>query len=264
MAFAATPLAFLAGLARADFSQARGVRSLVARLADLPGRSDLRDALAGTFGDPTLSLAFWVPEHDRYVDDTGAAVELPATGDPARAVTEIERDGRRIAAIVHDRALLEDSETVRAAGTATALLLENQRLDAELRAHMVELRASRARLVEAGDAERRRLERDLHDGAHRASSRSRCSCAWRAGTWRTTRRRRRSSTTRSTSSSRALPSCASSPRGIHPAVLSERGLEPALRSLAARANCRSSSSERRAGACRPRSRPRRTSSSPRA
>ena len=60
---------------------------------------------------------------------------------------------------------LEDAETVRAAGAATALLLENQRLDAELRAHIVELRASRARLVEAGDTERRRLERNLHDGA---------------------------------------------------------------------------------------------------
>ena len=54
---------------------------------------------------------------------------------------------------------------MRTAGAAAALALENQRLEAELRARIEDLRASRARLVEAGDAERRRLERDLHDGA---------------------------------------------------------------------------------------------------
>ena len=236
MAFAATPLAFLAGLARADFSQARGVRSLVARLADLPGRSDLRDALAGMFGDPTLSLAFWVPEHDGYVDDTGAAVELPATGDPARAVTEIERDGRRIAAIVHDRALLEDSETVRAAGAATALLLENQRLDAELRAHMVELRASRARLVEAGDAERRRLERDLHDGAQSRLVALALQLRLARGHLEDDSQAAALVDDSIDELKQSLAELRELARGIHPAVLSERGLEPALRSLAARAN----------------------------
>jgi len=236
VAFAATPLAFLAGLARADFSQARGVRSLVARLADLPGRSDLRDALAGMFGDPTLSLAFWVPEHDGYVDDTGAAIELPATGDPARAVTEIERDGRRIAAIVHDRALLEDSETVRAAGAATALLLENQRLDAELRAHMVELRASRARLVEAGDAERRRLERNLHDGAQSRLVALALQLRLARGHLDDDSQAAALVDDSIDELKQSLTELRELARGIHPAVLSERGLVPALRSLAARAN----------------------------
>jgi hypothetical protein len=110
VAFAATPFAFLAGLARADFSQARGVRSLVARLADLPKPGDLRDALASALGDPSLSLAFWVPEQARYVDDAGAVVQLPADGDSDRAVTQIDRGDRRFAAIVHDRALVEDRE----------------------------------------------------------------------------------------------------------------------------------------------------------
>ena len=73
--------------------------------------------------------------------------------------------GRRIAAIAHDPALHEEPQLVRAAGAAAALALENQRLSAELRARIEDLRALRARLVEAGDAERRRLERDLHDGA---------------------------------------------------------------------------------------------------
>jgi signal transduction histidine kinase len=233
-AFALTPFAFLAGLARADFSQARGVRSLVARLADLPAPGDLRDALARTLGDPTLRVAFWVPEQRRYVDEHGGEVELPA-GDADRAVTEIERDGRRIAAIVHDRALAEDTETVRAAGAATALLLENQRLDAELRAHMVELRASRARLVQAGDAERRRLERNLHDGAQsRLVALALNLRVARAGV------EDGSETAALLDSSigelkASLAELRELAHGIHPAVLSERGLEPALRSLAARA-----------------------------
>ena len=162
-AFAATPFAFLAGLARADLSGSRGVRTLMAELADAPERADLRDALARALGDPALELAFWMPELDRYVDAGGSPAELPGEDDARRTVTEIDHHGERVAAIVHDRA--QDTETVRAAGAATALMLENQRLDAELRARLVELRASRARLVEAADGERRRLERDLHDGA---------------------------------------------------------------------------------------------------
>jgi signal transduction histidine kinase len=234
LAFGATPFAFLAGLARADVAQARGVRSLVARLADLPKPADLRDELASTLGDPTLSLAFWVPEQKRYVDSAGARVELPAPGDPTRAVTEVELDGRRIAAIVHDAALRDESESVQAAGAATALLLDNQRLEAELRANAAELRASRARLVEAGDAERRRLERNLHDGAQ-----SRLVAL--ALSLRLSRGRIQDGSEQAVVIDAALHEVKQSlqelrelARGIHPAVLSERGLEPAVRSLAAR------------------------------
>ena len=148
--FAATPFAFLAGLARADLSGSRGVRGLMAELADTPQRADLRDALARALGDPMLQLAFWMPELERYVESDGSPAQLPAEEDPRRTVTEIERHGEPVAAIVHDRA--QDQAIVRAAGAATALMLENQRLDAELRARLVELRASRARLVEAADA----------------------------------------------------------------------------------------------------------------
>jgi len=148
-AFAATPFAFLAGLARADLSGSRGVRMLMAELGDMPERADLRDGLARALVDPALELAFWMPQLDRYVDASGSPAVLPAADDPRRTVTAIDHQGQRVAAIVHDRA--QDAETVRAAGTATALLLENQRLDAELRARLVELRASRARLVETAD-----------------------------------------------------------------------------------------------------------------
>jgi signal transduction histidine kinase len=234
-AFAVTPFAFLAGLARADFSQARGVRSLVARLADLPEPGDLRDALAGTLGDPTLSLAFWVPEQNRYVDETGSAVELPAGGGSGRAVTEIERNGRRIAAIVHDRSHVDDTETVRAAGAATALLLENQRLDAELRAHMLELKASRARLVQAGDAERRRLERNLHDGAQSRLVALAMNLRLARGSLDDGSEAAALVDGSIDELKLSLAELRELAHGIHPAVLSERGLEPALRSLAARA-----------------------------
>jgi signal transduction histidine kinase len=150
-------------------------------------------------------------------------------------VTEIERDGRRIAAIVHDRALVEDRETVRAAGAATALLLENRRLDAELRARMEELRASRQRLVEAGDAERRRLERDLHDGAQARLVALALNLRLARG-----RIEGEPETAALIDDSidelkLSLQELRELAHGIHPTVLTERGLEPAVRALAARA-----------------------------
>ena len=92
----------------------------------------------------------------------------PMRLDPApegKIATAIEHEGRRVAAIVHDAGLAEERDLIQAVGAAAALTLENERLDAELRARVDELRASRARIVTAGYAERRRLERDLHDGA---------------------------------------------------------------------------------------------------
>ena len=232
-AFAATPFAFLAGLARADVSGSRGVRILMAGLADMPERADLRENLARALGDPALELAFWMPELTRYVDAAGSPVELPAGDDPHRTATEIRHQGARVAVIVHDRA--QDRETVRAAGAATALLLDNQRLEAELRARLVELDASRTRIVEAGDAERRRLERDLHDGAQS-----------RLVALALTLRLTRMGVTGGTDTAALLDTCIDElrqsldelrdlARGIHPAVLSDRGLEPAVRALAARA-----------------------------
>src|SRR3954469_5486284 len=162
IAICCVPLGFLAGLMRASLSRAGAVSELVERLGR--ERGGVRDALASALGDPTLELAYWLPALERYVDAAGHDMRLPEPGGP-RAVTEIEHDGRPVAALVHDAALLDQPELVRAAGAAAALALENERLDAELRARYEELRASRARLVAAGDAARRRIERDLHDGA---------------------------------------------------------------------------------------------------
>jgi signal transduction histidine kinase len=226
----AVPFAFLVGLLRSTLSRAGALGDLVERV----GTASVRDALAEALGDPQLSLAYWLPRPGGYVDADGRPVELPAPGS-ARAVTEIEHDGSRVAAIVHDAALREEPALVRAAGAAAALALRNERLDAELRARYEELRASRSRLVAAGDAARRRIERDLHDGAqqHLVSL---------ALTLRLARSAAEPGSTTATLLDGAidelkhgLAELRELARGIHPAVLTERGLEPALAGLAARA-----------------------------
>jgi len=140
-----------------------GVAGLVVELGAPRPDTDLRQALARTLGDPSLELAFWFPAERCYVDGDGAPVRIPEN-DPARRATLVERDGQPIAALLHDPFLDNDTELVESVCAAASLALENERLQAELRARLTELQASRARLVGATDAERRRIERDLHDG----------------------------------------------------------------------------------------------------
>jgi signal transduction histidine kinase len=140
-----------------------GVAGLVVELGTPRAGTDLRQALARTLGDPSLELAFWFPAERCYVDGDGTPVQLPED-DGGRRATLVERDGQPIAALLHDPFLDNDSELVESVCAAASLALENERLQAELRARLVELQASRARLVGATDAERRRIERDLHDG----------------------------------------------------------------------------------------------------
>jgi hypothetical protein len=156
---ASVPFAFLAGLLRSRVAGATALSELVARLGDsTERRRGLRDALADALGDPSLALAYWLPERHEYVDAAGHAVALPPGG-PGRTWTSVESGGERVGAIVHDAALEDERELVRAVGAAVALALENERLQADLRAKLAELTASRERIVESGDAARRRLER---------------------------------------------------------------------------------------------------------
>jgi signal transduction histidine kinase len=162
---ACLPFAFLVGLLRSRFSEADAISALLAQLGEGGGRGALRDALADALGDPTLEVAYWVPDQDAYVDADGQRVRV----DPAPAgkvSTIIEHEGERIAAIVKPGPdLAEERELVQTAGAAAGLTLRNERLAAELRAKVAELQASRSRIVQAGYEQRRRLERDLHDGA---------------------------------------------------------------------------------------------------
>ncbi|MCC6222197.1 MAG: histidine kinase dimerization/phosphoacceptor domain-containing protein, partial [Thermoleophilia bacterium] len=162
-ALATVPLAFLVGLLRTRLARS-AVSRLVVELGRAPAPGRVREAIARALGDPSLELAYWLPESGSYVDAHGRPVSLPGPAS-GRAVAPVEREGRLIGALVHDVTLADQPELVDGVRAAAALALENGRLQAELRARLEELRASRARLVEAGDAERRRLERNLHDGA---------------------------------------------------------------------------------------------------
>ena len=124
----------------------------------------MRELLAERLGDRSLNIAYWLPEREIFVDEAGRKVELPDPGS-GRAWTAVEHDGVRVAAIVHDAELDASPELVSAAASAAALAIDNERLKAELRARVEELRVSRLRIVEAADDARRRIERDLHDGA---------------------------------------------------------------------------------------------------
>jgi signal transduction histidine kinase len=147
--------------------RARWTRSALARLVvDLgysPPPGGLREALASTLGDPALQVAYPLADPGSYVDAYGAAVN-PAVRD-GRAVTPLVRGGTTVALLIHHAGLLENPELVQEVAAAARIALENERLQAVIRAQLEDLRASRARVVAAGDAERRRLERDLHDGA---------------------------------------------------------------------------------------------------
>jgi signal transduction histidine kinase len=160
--FAAIPVAVLAVMLQRRL--ARGaVAGLVVELRSGATSVDLREALGRALGDVSLELAYWLPSQDRYVDSDGLPVQLPE-GEAGRIATIVERDGEPVAALLHDEALRENPELVDSVCAAAALTLENERLRAELLAKLAELQASRARLVEATDTERRRIERDLHDG----------------------------------------------------------------------------------------------------
>ena len=233
--FASIPIAVLAVLL-----QRRLARAAVARLVvELGGGGvasvDLREALRRALGDPSLELAYWVPARARYVDSGGAPVQLPEAGHE-RAATVVERDGEPIAALIHDPALAENGELVQSVCAAAGLTLENARLQAELRARLAELQASRARLVEATDAERQRIERDLHDGTQQRL----VSIAMTLGLAESKLAADRPAVQPVLREARdalsaALAELRELTQGIRPAILVERGLSAALDDLARRA-----------------------------
>jgi signal transduction histidine kinase len=156
------PVVFLAMIWRAWVARA-AIGDLLVDLGSMSGRP-LQAALAKALGDPTLTLAYWLPQFGSYTDSEGQKLELP-TDDGKRLVAMVEQDGERVAAIVYDSSLAEERKLLDAVVAAAGIALKNERLGAELRARVNELSASRARIVGAGDEERRRLERNLHDGA---------------------------------------------------------------------------------------------------
>jgi signal transduction histidine kinase len=224
-----TPALFLVGILRS-----RLARGSLAGLALELGRGvplgGLRDALARTLRDPTLQLAFAAPTGSGLVDADGQPFDIDAAGD--RSATRLEHDGSLVAVLVHDPANdREDKGLVEAVGSVARLALENERLSAQVRAQLEEVRASRQRIVEAGDAERRRVERDLHDGAQQRL----VALAMRLEAARGDRPDGQALIDATTSElALAIAEVRQLARGLHPAILTEAGLTAAIESLAER------------------------------
>src|SRR5205823_9703233 len=210
----------------------RGVTNALLATAPPPG-SPVREMLAESLGDRNLQVAYWLPDRGIFVDERGTPVELPEP-DSGRAWTSVDRGGRRVAAIVHDADLDAGPELVQAAAAAAALALDNEQLKADLRARLEELRASRGRIVEAADAARRRLERDLHDGAQQQlvalalDLRMLKARVHGDGDAAALVERANSKLAAALEELRELA------RGIHPAILTDRGFAPAVQALTRR------------------------------
>ncbi|HEX9380278.1 MAG TPA: sensor histidine kinase [Gaiellaceae bacterium] len=220
----AVPLALLAGLLTAQL--ARGtVADLVVELANIqPG--EVRDALARALNDPSLQVAYWLPMRQAYVDVAGRPLELPEDG---LGVTRLED----VAAIVHDSEL--DPDLVEAAGAAARLALHNARLQADVRAQLDKVQESRRRIVTAGDEQRRKIERDLHDGAQQrlvALALELRMAQRQLGTGDAELERVLADAVGELQV--AVEELRELARGVHPAVLTEEGLAVALESLATR------------------------------
>ncbi|HEX2128547.1 MAG TPA: histidine kinase [Solirubrobacterales bacterium] len=233
--FGLVPYLFLGSLVRAQMLRGGAVGELVATIGGTTPPDCLRDALARALNDPSLELAYWIPETATYVDESGRQVDLPR---PAgnRAVSEVRHEGRLVAALIHDPMLLDEPELVDAVGAAAALTLEKERLDAELRAKIAQLRESRARMLAFGLNERRRLERDLHDGAQQRLVSLALDLRLAQAAVRSDPDRAEELLAGAGGElAAALEELRELARGIHPAVLSDRGLDPAVEALASRA-----------------------------
>jgi signal transduction histidine kinase len=226
-------IAFAVGVARGRL--ARGsVADLVVELGDSPDRPLLRDVLARALRDPSLEIAYAVPATSRFVDAAGRDVVLPALTDPDRAMTRLEGGGRTVAVLIHDPALSDQPELVRSVAAATRLAIENERLAAEVRTQLDEVRASRARIVVAGDAERRRVERDLHDGAQQRLVTLALALQMARGQVDPADEVAGSLDRAGRELELALAELRELARGLHPTVLTEEGLAVAVEALADR------------------------------
>jgi len=210
--------------------QRRSVARIVANLGEAPAPGSLESALRSAIGDPELRIAYWLPGAGRYVDGHGEPVQEPAAT-PGRVVTRLVRDGRQVAVVTHTAAV---TDLERETGAAVRLALENERLQAEVLAQLRDLRVSRMRIVESGDAERRRLERDLHDGAQqRVLALSYELRLARAGAVADgDEKLARMLDAAGNETVTALDELRELAHGIYPAILTEAGLAAALEALA--------------------------------
>jgi signal transduction histidine kinase len=231
-ALGVSALLLATGAARAQRAHAR-LADLVVDLGPARPSPTIRHALARALGDPSLEVGYWMPNVDQYIGADGQVVALPEA-DSGRTATIVERNGERVAVLVHDPALLGDRRLADAVREAAGLILANARLQETVGAQLAELRASRQRIVEARDNQRRRLARRLHDGAEgrlaEVAETMRLPPVDGAGD-ATDRGVHELIAHELAAAREELRELA---RGIHPRVLTERGLGPALAALAER------------------------------
>jgi signal transduction histidine kinase len=225
--FASVPVTFLVGLLRTRVARADAIGELLLRLGEQPRADGLRCLLADALADDSLQLVYWIDGRWRRGD--GSPAEL------GRAWTPVEVEGERVGAIVHDPSLRAEPDVLASVAAAAGLAMQNERLHAALGARLEDLRRSRARILEAGLAERRRLERNLHDGAQQRLVA--LSLALRMAERQIPRDPERAQAMVAGAQqelTQALEELRELARGIHPAVLSARGLGAAVEALAVR------------------------------
>jgi signal transduction histidine kinase len=230
--FAARAVAMVLLAAALVWALSRSRRAIVAlRRLVSEGSGSFQAALARGTGDRSLRVAFAARDSGGWIDGDGRRFEVPG----GRALRVIAREGRPIAAVVHDPEGLDGAVLEQEIGPAAQLALENERLRADARAQARELEASRVRIVETGDAERRRLERDLHDGAQQRLVGLSMALAMARDAFVTDVERARALETAGGQLQAAIIELREIAHGIHPVELTDEGLAAALETLADRA-----------------------------
>ena len=228
-------VAFLAGLMAWRLFIADAVEHLATRLTAHPQPENLRAGLADAFDDPQLDIAYWLEERGDWVDGNGATVEAPQPG-PRRWLTEVHDEDRLVAGIIHDEVLRDEHAFLDAATTYAVMTLDNHRLTAEGAVLLAEVQESRARIQATADDERRRIERNLHDGAQQRLVALRIKLELAAVRLDATDAANAELLRQLGSEiDHALDEVRSLARGIYPSPLSDRGLVEALRSAALQA-----------------------------
>ena len=225
--------AFLVGLVRWRLFTARAMQRLATRLHGPAPPEELRAALADAFDDPSLEIAYWLADGGgKWVDADGEPVRTPPPGS-GRCLTEVRDDDRRVAAVIHDAALRDDHAFIATATSYAVMTLDHQRLSVQAAALVREVQDSRARIQATADDERRRIERDIHDGAQQRLVALRINLELAAEqTEGEDPGRAKVLRALGTDVDQAIDEVRSLARGIYPAALADRGLVDALRSAA--------------------------------
>ena len=227
------PLGFVAGLLLARAYAGEALAFMSRKLVGRPSVAAVEQLVRRVLDDPQARLVFWLPRSRQFVDRHGSAVVLEPASE-GRAWSAFGHGDARVLAVMHDVALSEDPELVEAVGAASMLTLENRRLEHDLLDSVDALRASQRRLVGAASAERRKIERDLHDGVQQklVALRIQLELVRELAEGPDLNRKL---TGLAAAFDEALDDLRSTAHGIYPPLLADEGLDAALREVARRA-----------------------------